>query len=69
MVALLASALGVLTTAADMGDISPAVNVLNGALRFVLDESGALALHPDVTDWELRDWPDEVVGRFNPGAA
>jgi len=36
VVALLASALGVLTTAADMGDISPAVNVLNGALRFVL---------------------------------
>lgn len=36
VVALLASALGVLTTAADPGDISPLVNVLNGLLRFVL---------------------------------
>ena len=32
----LASALGVLTTAADLGAISPAVNVVNGILRFVL---------------------------------
>lgn len=36
IVALLASALGVLTTSADLGDISPAVNLANGLLRFVL---------------------------------
>ena len=36
IIAGLASALGVLTTAADLGAISPAVNLANGALRFVL---------------------------------
>ena len=36
IVALLASTLGVLTTAADTGDISPAVNLANGLLRLVL---------------------------------
>lgn len=36
VIAGLASALGVLTTAADMGAISPTVNVANGVLRFAL---------------------------------
>lgn len=36
VVSLLAAGLGVLTTAADPGEIPPQVNVLNGLLRFVL---------------------------------
>lgn len=36
VIAGLASALGVLTTAADLGAIPPAINVINGVLRFVL---------------------------------
>ena len=36
VIALLSAALGVLSTAADQGQISPLVNVLNGVMRFAL---------------------------------
>ena len=35
----------------------------SGDLRLVLGENGELALYPDEQEWELRDWPEEVVRR------
>ena len=47
----------------DMLAGQPGMVYQSGDLRLVLGEKGEPALHPDEQEWELRDWPEEVVRR------